>query len=157
AGDERRDRGRHLSADGQRVLRRRQRRACEYRRARRRAVRDARMLARHRIAAHASRNRAPARDDAVKLLERRREVEAARAELRRRELEWSIKTTGVRAWCRTHRAGLIVGGGVGAGFVASLLPVTPLLRLASALAGTVSMMFEGPLLRMLAAHREDAA
>ncbi len=92
----------------------------------------------------------------MKLLERRRQVEAARAELDRRELEWSLKTTRVRAWCRRHRAGLIVGGGIGAGFVASLLPITPLLRVASALAGTVSMLFEGPLLRMLAAHREDA-
>lgn len=93
----------------------------------------------------------------MKLFERRREVEAARALLARRELEWSIRTTRVRAWCRTHRAGLIVGGGVGAGFFASLLPVTPLLRLASALAGTLSLMVEGPLLRMLAMHGKAAA
>jgi hypothetical protein len=42
--------------------------------------------------------------------------------------------------------------------VTSLLPVAPLLRLVSALAGTVSLMLEGPFLRLLsAAHREAAS
>ena len=91
----------------------------------------------------------------MKLFERRRRAEAAEALLDRREREWSLRTTVVRAWCRRHRAGLVVGGGFGAGFAASLLPITPLLRLASALAGTASLLLEGPLLRALTSRPES--
>ena len=91
----------------------------------------------------------------MKLLERRRQAEIAEALLDRRERRWSRRTTLVRAWCRRHRAGLIVGGGFGAGFSASLLPITPLLRLASALAGTASLLLEGPLVRALTSHRPE--
>ena len=85
----------------------------------------------------------------MRLLERRRSVEAALAKVRHRERVWSASTREIRAWSRRHRAGVIVGGGFAAGFMTSLLPVAPLLRLASAVAGTVSLMLEGPFLRLL--------
>lgn len=91
----------------------------------------------------------------MKLLERRKEANEALSTLERRERSWRAHTQVVRGWFMRHRAGVIVGVGAGAGFVTSLLPVTPLLRLVSALASTVSLMLEGPFLRLLsAAHRE---
>lgn len=91
----------------------------------------------------------------MKLFERREEANVALSTLERRERAWRAHTHIVRGWFRRHRAGVIVGVGAGAGFVTSLLPVAPLLRLVSALAGTVSLMLEGPFLRLLsAAHRE---
>ncbi|HKE48886.1 MAG TPA: hypothetical protein VKB52_12540, partial [Rhodanobacteraceae bacterium] len=77
-----------------------------------------------------------------RLLARRRAAEAALADVRHRERTWASATRGIRAWAERHRAGVIVGGGFAAGFTTSLLPVAPLLRLASALAGTVSLMVE---------------
>ena len=91
----------------------------------------------------------------MKLLDRRREAAAAFAELRRREHAWSAHTREIRAWTVRHRAGVIVGGGIAAGLTTSLLPLAPLLRLLSALAGTVSLMVEGPFLRFLARQATD--
>ncbi len=91
------------------------------------------------------------------LLARRREADAAFIEARVREHVWNAVTRDARAWSRRHRAGVIVGGGFAAGLTTSLLPIAPLLRLASALAGTVSLMLEGPFLRLLTAtHRQSA-
>lgn len=91
----------------------------------------------------------------MKLLARRKQAQAALAALERSERAWRLNTRTVRAWCTRHRAGVIVGGGVSAGLVSSMLPIAPLLRLLSALAGTASLMLEGPFLRLLsAAHRE---
>ncbi len=94
----------------------------------------------------------------MKLFERRKEANAALSMLEGRERAWRANTHIVRAWFMRHRAGVIVGVGAGAGFVTSFLPIAPLLRLVSALAGTVSLMLEGPLLRLLsAAHREASS
>jgi hypothetical protein len=94
----------------------------------------------------------------VRLLDRRKEADAALSTLERRERSWRTNTRVMRAWFMQHRAGVIVGGGFGAGFATSLLPIAPLLRLVSALAGTMSLMLEGPFLRLLsAAHREAAS
>ena len=93
----------------------------------------------------------------MRLLQRRKEANDAMSTLALREHAWRAHTSVVREWFARHRAGVIVGVGAGAGFVTSLLPVAPLLRLVSALAGTVSLMLEGPFLRLLsAAHREAA-
>jgi hypothetical protein len=91
------------------------------------------------------------------LIERRREASAALAHVRTRERVWRAVTHDTRAWCLRHRAGVIVGGGFFAGLTTSLLPVAPLLRLASAFAGTASLMLEGPFLRMLSAAHRDAS
>ena len=91
------------------------------------------------------------------LLERRRAADAALAETRTRERVWRVVTHDTRAWCVRHRAGVIVGGGFFAGLATSLMPIAPLLRLASAFAGTVSLMLEGPFLRMLSAAHRDAS
>ncbi|HEV7490344.1 MAG TPA: hypothetical protein VGO25_06030 [Rhodanobacteraceae bacterium] len=94
----------------------------------------------------------------MKLLDRRKQADAALSTLEHRERAWRTNTRVVRAWFMEHRAGMIVGGGLGAGFATSLLPIAPLLRLVSALAGTVSLMLEGPFLRLLsAAHRETSS
>lgn len=93
----------------------------------------------------------------MKLFERRRDADEAFAALERQQRAWSADTRVVRAWCARHRAALIVGGGASAGFAVSLLPLAPLLRLASALAGAASLMIEGPLLRMMAAHRDTTS
>ena len=93
----------------------------------------------------------------MKLLDRRRDADAALADVRMRERVWRAVTHDTRAWCGRHRAGVVVGGGVFAGLSTSLLPVAPLLRLASAFAGTVSLMLEGPFLRMLSAAHQDAS
>ena len=94
----------------------------------------------------------------MKLLARRRQADAALATLQKRERAWRTNTRVVRAWCMRHRAGLIAGGGVGAGFVTSMLPIAPLMRLISGLAATASVMLEGPFLRLLtAAHREASS
>jgi hypothetical protein len=91
----------------------------------------------------------------VILLARRREADAAWMEARTRGRVWHAITHDARAWCVRHRAGVIVGGGLAAGLTTSLMPIAPLLRLASAFAGTVSLMLEGPFLRLLTAtHRE---
>jgi len=93
----------------------------------------------------------------VKLIERRAQANAAFVELRRREHTWSASTRVARAWCMRHRAGVIIGGGIATGLATSLLPIAPLMRLLSALAGTASLMLEGPFLRLLtASHREVA-
>ena len=91
------------------------------------------------------------------LLDRRRQANAAFAETRTRERVWRALTHDTRAWCTRHRAGVIVGGGFFAGLATSLMPIAPLLRLASAFAGTVSLMLEGPFLRMLSAAHRDAS
>jgi len=93
----------------------------------------------------------------VKLLERRKQAEAALAEVRHRERVWMQRTRIVRAWSARHRAAVIVGGGVAAGLATSLLPIAALMRLMSAFAGAASLMLEGPFLRLLAAQRRDPA
>jgi hypothetical protein len=93
----------------------------------------------------------------VILVARRREADAAFIEARRRERVWFAMTHDARAWCVRHRAGVIVGGGFAAGLTTSLMPIAPLLRLASAFVGTVSLMLEGPFLRLLAASQRDAS
>ena len=90
------------------------------------------------------------------LLARRREADAAWMEARTRGRVWHAITHDARAWCVRHRAGVIVGGGLAAGLTTSLMPIAALLRLASAFAGTVSLMLEGPFLRMLSAAHGDA-
>lgn len=90
------------------------------------------------------------------VLARRREADAALRELRTRGRIWYALTRDARAWCLRHRAGVIVGGGLAAGLATSLLPVAPLLRLASAFAGTLSLMLQAPFLRLLAESRRDA-
>ena len=90
------------------------------------------------------------------LIARRREADRAFAQTQTRERVWRAVTRDTRAWCARHRAGLIVGGGFAAGLTTSLLPVTPLLRLASAFAGTVSLMLEGPFLRLLSTAHQHA-
>jgi len=92
----------------------------------------------------------------VILLARRREADAAFVETRTRERVWRAVTRDTRAWCGRHRAGVIVGGGFVTGLTTSLMPIAALLRLASAFAGTVSLMLEGPFLRMLSAAHRDA-
>jgi len=89
----------------------------------------------------------------MKLVERRARADAAFAEVRQREHRWSERTHTVRAWFARHRAGTILGGGFASGVAVSLLPLGSLLRVASAFAGTLSLLAEGPLLRLLAAHR----
>jgi len=91
------------------------------------------------------------------LIARRKAADAALAEARTRVRVWRAVTHDTRAWCVRHRAGVIVGGGFFAGLTTSLLPVAPLLRLASAFAGTVSLMLEGPFLRLLSAAHRDAS
>jgi hypothetical protein len=93
----------------------------------------------------------------MKLLERRKQVQVALADVRHRERVWLRSTYGVRQWAARHRAGVIVGSGVAAGLVTSLLPIAPLMRLVSAFAGAASLMLEGPFLRLLAAQRHDPA
>jgi hypothetical protein len=93
----------------------------------------------------------------VKLIERRAAADAALIEARHREHRWLQGTHTLRTWSKRHRAGLIFGGGLAAGFATPALPIAALLRLASALAGTASLMLEGPFLRMIAAaHRAGA-
>ena len=91
------------------------------------------------------------------LFTRRKEADAALAEAESRTRAWRAATRGVRAWGARHRASMIVGGGFAAGLATSLLPIAALLRLASAFAGTVSLMLEGPFLRLLSAAHRDAA
>ena len=94
----------------------------------------------------------------MKLIARRAQATAAFVELERRKRAWSQSTRVVRAWCAHHRAGVIVGGGVATGLITTLLPVAPIMRLVSALAGAASLMLEGPLLRLLmAGHRESSS
>ena len=93
----------------------------------------------------------------MKLIERRREADKAFAAVRHRERRWALTTRTMRAWSARHRAAVIVGSGFTAGLATSLLPIAALLRLASAFAGTASLMLEGPFLRLLAAQRRDAS
>lgn len=93
----------------------------------------------------------------MKLIERRREADTAFAAVRHREHVWATTTRSVRAWSKRHRAAVIVGSGFTAGLATSLLPIAPLMRLASAFAGAASLMLEGPFLRLLAAQRQDAS
>jgi hypothetical protein len=92
------------------------------------------------------------------LVQRRVAADAAFVVARRREIEWRFGTARVRAWGLRHREAVIVGGGFVTGLATSLLPIASLMRLASAFAGTASLMLEGPFLRLLAAaHRPAAA
>jgi hypothetical protein len=91
----------------------------------------------------------------VKLVERRAEADAAFIEVRRRSHRWSQRTRIVRAWLTEHRAGAIVGGGFTAGIAVSMLPIAALMRVASAFAGALSLLLEGPFLRLIAARRHD--
>jgi len=93
----------------------------------------------------------------MKLIERRREADEAFAEVRHREHRWAAATRTVRAWSARHRAAVIVGSGFTAGLATSLLPIAAVMRLASAFAGTASLMLEGPFLRLLSAAHQDAS
>jgi predicted phage tail protein len=93
----------------------------------------------------------------MKLIERRREADVAFAAVRHREHRWAAATRTVRAWSVRHRAAVIVGSGFTAGLATSLLPIAAVMRLASAFAGTASLMLEGPFLRLLAAQRQSGA
>jgi hypothetical protein len=88
----------------------------------------------------------------VKLIDRRAVADAAYAGFRRTEAIWLRRTRTVRAWSRRHRAGLVVGSGLVAGFATARLPVAPLIRLASAFASTAALMLERPFLRFIAAR-----
>ncbi len=92
----------------------------------------------------------------MRLVERRARADVAFAEVRRRERRWSQRTRVVRAWLAQHRAGAIVGGGFTAGIAASMLPIRALTRVASAFAGTLSLLLEGPFLRLLATRAREA-
>lgn len=92
----------------------------------------------------------------MKLVARRAEANAAFVEALARERAWRAATRGVRAWATRHRASVIVGSGFVTGLATSLLPIAAVLRLASAFAGTVSLMLEGPFLRLLAATHRHA-
>jgi len=92
----------------------------------------------------------------LKLIERRREAEAALARVRRSERAWAQRTRVLRAFCARHRAALIVGGGFASGLLTSLLPVRPLLRLGSAFFSTAALMFKGPLSMLFAEHYQRA-
>jgi len=89
----------------------------------------------------------------MKLIARRREAQAALERVLQREHLWSLRTHRARAWTSRHRVGVIVGGGLVAGVASSLLPIAAVMRLLSALAGTASLMLEGPFLRLLSAQR----
>jgi hypothetical protein len=93
----------------------------------------------------------------MNLVTRRREADAAFVETMSRTRIWRAATRDVRAWGARHRASVIVGGGFAAGLATSLLPIAALLRLASAFAGTISLMLEGPFLRLLSAAHRNAA
>lgn len=93
----------------------------------------------------------------MKLVERRAQADVAFAEVRRRERRWSGRTRVVRAWVTQHRAGAIVGGGFTAGIAVSMLPIAALMRIASAFAGALSLLLEGPFLRLLAARHHNQA
>jgi hypothetical protein len=93
----------------------------------------------------------------VRLVVRRREADAALAEMRLRESVWRAATRDVRAWAVRHRASVIVGSGFVTGLATSLFPIAALLRLTSAFAGTVSLMLEGPFLRLLSTTQRQAA
>jgi hypothetical protein len=90
------------------------------------------------------------------LVQRRLAADAAFLAVREREIEWRFGTARIRAWSRRHREALIVGGGFFAGFATTRLPIAAIMRLASALAGTASLMLEGPFLRLLAAAHRPA-
>ncbi|HEY6894792.1 MAG TPA: hypothetical protein VI258_11530 [Rhodanobacteraceae bacterium] len=92
----------------------------------------------------------------MRLIARRRQADAALAEALLRERVWRATTRDVRAWGARHRASVIVGGGFVSGLATSLFPIAALLRLTSAFAGTVSLMLEGPFLRLLAATQRQA-
>jgi len=92
----------------------------------------------------------------VRLVARRRAANAAFAEALLRERVWRAATRDVRAWSFRHRASVIVGAGFVTGLATSLLPIAALLRLTSAFAGTVSLMLEGPFLRLLSATQRHA-
>ena len=64
----------------------------------------------------------------MKLFERRKAANEALSTLEHRERTWRANTRVMRGWFTRHRAGVIVGVGAGAGFVTSLLPVTPCRR-----------------------------
>jgi hypothetical protein len=85
----------------------------------------------------------------MKLIERRAIADAAYAGFRRTEATWLMRTRTMRKWSRRHRAGLVVGSGLVAGFAAARAPIAPLIRLASALASTAALMLEGPLVRLI--------
>jgi predicted phage tail protein len=91
------------------------------------------------------------------LIRRRRAADRAFADMRQRERVWAAATASVRSWSARHRAAVIVGAGFTTGLATSLLPVAAIMRLVSAFAGTLSLMLEGPFLRLLAAQRQDAA
>jgi len=94
----------------------------------------------------------------MKLIDRRRAANAAATELRLREHAWRHRTVALRAWCARHRAALIVGGGLGAGILASLVPVAAFVRLASMASGTASLLFKSPLAGFFAGYEAaDAA
>jgi hypothetical protein len=93
----------------------------------------------------------------VKLIERRAMADAAYAGFRRSEAIWLRKTRAARVWSRRHRAGLLVGSGLAAGFATARLPVAPLIRLASAFASTAALMLEGPFLRLIAVRDAKTA
>jgi hypothetical protein len=90
-------------------------------------------------------------------MRRRRAANRAFDDVRHREHAWATATRSVRAWSTRHRASVIVGAGFTTGLATSLLPIASVMRLASAFAGTLSLMLEGPFLRLLAAQRQSAA
>jgi hypothetical protein len=90
------------------------------------------------------------------LVQRRLAADAAFVVARKREIEWRFGTARVRAWSLRHREALIVSGGFFTGFATSRLPIAAIMRLTSALAGTASLMLEGPFLRLLAAAHRPA-
>ena len=90
------------------------------------------------------------------LVERRLAADAAFLAARGRETEWRFGTARVRAWSLRHRGALIVGGGFFAGLATTRVPIAAIMRMASAFAGTASLMLEGPFLRLLAAAHRPA-
>jgi hypothetical protein len=90
------------------------------------------------------------------LVQRRSAADAAFVAARERGIAWRFGTARVRAWSLRHREALIVGGGFATGFATSRFPIAAVMRLASAFAGTASLMLEGPFLRLLAPQHRPA-
>ena len=85
----------------------------------------------------------------MSLLERRRAARRAELQVELARMQWRTRTRLLRDHYERHREAWLLGGGFGAGVIASLLPLRAGARLGRTLASAATLLLRSPLQTLL--------
>lgn len=85
----------------------------------------------------------------MSLLERRRAARRAELEFELARVQWRARTRLLRDHYERHREAWLLGGGFGAGVIASLLPLRASVRLGRTVVSAANLLLRSPLQALL--------